>query len=50
MAVVISNPLTFDNFLAQYPEDGRYELIDGKIVRTLATRQHEDARSVAEVI
>ncbi|MBV8887405.1 MAG: Uma2 family endonuclease [Chroococcidiopsidaceae cyanobacterium CP_BM_RX_35] len=34
--------LTFDEFLKVYPEDGRYELVDGKIVRILATRQHED--------
>ena len=34
--------LTFEKFLEQYPQDGCYELIDGKIVRILATRQHED--------
>jgi Uma2 family endonuclease len=34
--------LTFEQFLAQCPEDGRYELINGEIVRILATRQHED--------
>lgn len=34
--------LTFEQFLEQYPEDGRYELVDGEIVRILATRQHED--------
>lgn len=33
--------LTFEQFL-QYPEEGRYELVDGEIVRILATRQHED--------
>ncbi len=48
MAVVTSNPLTFDEFLAQYPEDGRYELIDGEIVRILATRQHEDVADFIE--
>lgn len=34
--------LTFEQFLEHYPEDGRYELIDGEIVRILATRRHED--------
>lgn len=24
--------LTFEQFLAQYPDDGRYELVDGEIV------------------
>ena len=33
---------TFAQFLEQCPEDGRYELINGEIVRILATRQHED--------
>jgi Uma2 family endonuclease len=39
--------LTFDQFLEQYPEDGHYELIDGELVRKLATRRHEN---VAELI
>ena len=30
--------LNFDQFLEQCPEDGRYELVDGKMVRKLATR------------
>ncbi|MGA9380948.1 MAG: Uma2 family endonuclease [Phormidium sp.] len=34
--------LTFEQFLQQYPDDGRYELVDGEIVRILATRQHDD--------
>jgi len=34
--------LSFQQFLEQCPEDGRYELIDGKIVRNLATRIHYD--------
>lgn len=33
--------LTFEQFL-QYPAEGRYELVDGEIVRILAPRQHED--------
>jgi Uma2 family endonuclease len=34
--------LSFDQFLENYPDDGRYELINGEIVRILATRRHED--------
>lgn len=34
--------LTFEQFLAQYPDDGRYELVNGEIVKILATRQHDD--------
>ena len=34
--------LNFDQFLEQCPEDGRYELVDGKMVRKLATRLHYD--------
>lgn len=35
-------PLSFDEFIQVYPEDGRYELVNGAIVRIFATRQHED--------
>lgn len=34
--------LTFEQFLAQYPDEGRYELVDGEIIKILATRQHVD--------
>lgn len=34
--------LSFEQFLEQCPEEGRYELIGGAIVRILATRRHED--------
>ena len=35
--------LTFTQFLEQRPDEaGRYELVNGEIVRTLPTRQHED--------
>ena len=38
--------LTFEEFLETCPEDGRYELIDGRLVspvtQTLATRLHDD--------
>lgn len=41
-AIELRQKLTFEQYLEQYPEDGRYELVDGELVRTLATRQHED--------
>lgn len=34
--------LNFDQFLEHCPEDGRYELVDGKMVKILATRIHYD--------
>lgn len=34
--------LTFDQFLEWYPEDGQYELIDGKVFEMPPTGQHED--------
>lgn len=34
--------LTLEQFLQQYPDDGRYELVDGEIVKILSTRQHND--------
>ena len=34
--------LNFEQFLKQCPEDGRYELVDGKMVKILATRIHYD--------
>lgn len=35
--------LTFDQFLEQLPdEEGRYELVNGEIMRTLATRKHDN--------
>jgi Uma2 family endonuclease len=42
MTTVAKQKLTFNQFLEQYPEDGRYELVNGEIVRILATRQHKD--------
>jgi len=33
---------SWSEFLDSYPEDGRYEWIDGELVRILATRHHED--------
>ncbi|MGK7874588.1 MAG: Uma2 family endonuclease [Xenococcaceae cyanobacterium] len=34
--------LTFEQFLEQYPEDGRYELVDGKIVKVEPTGAHKN--------
>lgn len=42
MSPITQQKLTFAQFLKQYPEDGRYELVNGETVRILATRQHED--------
>ena len=42
MVTTQSQPLTLEQFLEQCPEDGRYELVNGEMVRILATRQHED--------
>ncbi len=47
MATTTRQKLTFEQFLEQYPEDSRYELIDGEIVKILATRRREN---VAEFI
>jgi len=43
----LNQELDFEQFLAQCPEDGRYELVDGKMVKILATRKHYD---VADLI
>ncbi|MEA5537373.1 Uma2 family endonuclease [Crocosphaera sp. XPORK-15E] len=38
----LKSKLTFEEFITQLPdEEYRYELIDGEIVRSLPTRQHE---------
>jgi Uma2 family endonuclease len=42
-----AKPLSFEEFLESRPEDGRFELVNGEIVRILATRQHDN---VAEFI
>jgi Uma2 family endonuclease len=48
MATTIRQKLTFEQFREQYPEDGRYELIDGELVRILATRRHENVADFIE--
>ena len=42
MTTFTKQKLTFDQFLDQYPEDGRYELVDGEIVEMRAIRWHDD--------
>ncbi len=44
----LKQKLTFDEFIEQCPDqEGCYELVDGEIVRILATRQHDN---IAEFI
>jgi len=39
----LNSPMSFDDFLAWYPDDGRrYELIEGMVVEMLPTGPHED--------
>ena len=41
--VKTNQKFTFEQFIEQLPdEDGRYELVNGEIVKIFATRQHED--------
>jgi Uma2 family endonuclease len=42
LEIKLESYLNFEQFLEQCPEDGRYELIDGKMVKILATRMHYD--------
>lgn len=50
MTLASQRNLPFTEFLDQYPENGFYELVNGEIVRILATRQHEDiADFIADV-
>jgi Uma2 family endonuclease len=48
VATPIQQRLTFEQFLKQYPEDGRYELINGEILRILATCRHENVADFVE--
>jgi Uma2 family endonuclease len=45
--VDLRQKLTFEQFVTQCPTEGRYEFVDGAIVRILATRKHDN---VAEFI
>ena len=43
MVAVQTQPLEFEAFLAQYPDDGRrYELIEGEMIAVLPTGPHEE--------
>jgi Uma2 family endonuclease len=42
MIQAIPKPFTFEEFVAWYPENGRYELIDGIVVEMQPTGPHED--------
>ncbi len=44
----LQQELNFEQFLAECPEDGRYELVDGKMVRILATRRHYDVAGLIQ--
>lgn len=41
MTTLTKPKLTFANFLAQCPDEGRFELINGEIVEMVNTRQHK---------
>ncbi|MCU0541000.1 MAG: Uma2 family endonuclease [Oscillatoriaceae cyanobacterium Prado104] len=42
MVATVTQKLTFDRFLVECPEDGRYELVNGEIIQMNATRNHDD--------
>jgi Uma2 family endonuclease len=42
MITLTKQKLTFEQFLEQCPDEGRYELIDGEIVEMSSTRKHKD--------
>ena len=42
MQILTKPKLTFDNFLIQCPDEGRFELMNGEIVEMVNTRQHKD--------
>ena len=42
MIATVTQKLTFDQFLVECPEDGRYELVNGEIVEIISTRNHID--------
>ncbi len=48
MTITTHKPLSFEQFIEKLPdEEGRYELVNGEIMRFLATRKHDN---VAEFI
>ncbi|MEP6488967.1 Uma2 family endonuclease [Microcoleus vaginatus GB2-A3] len=42
MIATVTQKLTFDQFLVECPEDGRYELVNGEILEMNSTRNHDD--------
>jgi Uma2 family endonuclease len=42
MSIALSPKLSFAEFLQNCPSEGRYEFVEGEIVRILATRQHDN--------
>ncbi len=42
MIQALPKQVTFDEFIAWYPEDGRYELIDGQVIEMQPTGRHEE--------
>ena len=42
MQILTKPKLTFDDFLIQCPDEGRFELVNGEIVEMVNTRQHKD--------
>jgi Uma2 family endonuclease len=48
IAIQPQQKLTFEQFLEEYPEDGFYELLNGELVRILATRRHENVADFVE--
>lgn len=40
--VKTSSPQTFDQFLKQCPEEGRFEWVNGEIIEIVNTREHID--------
>ena len=42
MIATVTQKITFDQFLVECHEDGRYELVNGEIIEMNATRNHDD--------
>jgi len=42
MQTLTKTQLTFNDFLIQCPDEGRFELVNGEIVEMVNTRQHKD--------
>jgi Uma2 family endonuclease len=42
MTIALAPQLSFEEFIQTCPTEGRYEFVEGEIVRILATRQHDN--------